>query len=180
MFKYLNKQIETDRLILRLLTIEDAPSIAEIANDERVTSTTSLPYPYKLEHALGWIENAEANFDNDVSYEFGIFDKVTNEIYGSVGCNYNKVHNHGEIGYWIAPNHWGKKYATEAAMGLLTFAFDVKNIHRIHSCHFDGNLGSGKVMQKIGMSYEGKQIDYVFKNGTYITLIIYGIINPKD
>jgi [ribosomal protein S5]-alanine N-acetyltransferase len=63
---------------------------------------------------------------------------------------------------------------------VITWAFKHKGFHRIYSRHFESNPASGKVMMKAGMTYEGRQIDHIFKNGHYEHVILYGIINLES
>jgi RimJ/RimL family protein N-acetyltransferase len=74
-----------------------------------------------------------------------------------VECNIRNLANKvGEIAYIINPNYWGRGYATEAARLTVEFGFSKLHCHRIFaSCH-PQNVGSAKVLKKIGMIQEGR------------------------
>lgn len=181
MFKYKDKTIETERLLLRLFNKADAEKVALICNNYSIyRSTVSLPHPYTVDYAISWIEKNVQKFDDELAYNFAVADKQSGEIYGFVGVSNNKSHNNGEIGYWIGEEYWGRGYATEAVSALIRFAFEEKGLHRVFARHLSSNPSSGKVMTKAGMTYEGTQIEQVVKLGFYEDVVFYGIINPKE
>ncbi|MEC1180681.1 GNAT family N-acetyltransferase [Metasolibacillus meyeri] len=173
-----NITITTDRLILRLFQKADAEVVAKLCNNYNIyKSTLSLPYPYKIEDALTWIEYHYDNFIEDRSYEFAVTDKETNEIYGGIALSNNKQFNQGELAYFIGEPYWGKGYATEAAQAMVQFAFEEKKLHKVFARYFATNPASGKVMEKIGMVREGVLKEHIVKDGKYEDLVHYGIIN---
>ncbi|MFC8573502.1 GNAT family N-acetyltransferase, partial [Heyndrickxia sporothermodurans] len=118
-------------------------------------NTLHLPYPYRLNDALSWIERHHENFMTDKNYDFAVTDKETGELFGAIALSNNKRFNHGEIAYWIGEHYWGNSYATEAAQSMLQFAFEEKKLHKVFARYFSSNPASGKVMDKIGMKKEG-------------------------
>ena len=60
----------------------------------------------------------------------------------------------GVLGYWIGKPYWGG-YATEAAAALLDLAFGPLGLHRVEATHLTRNPASGRVMEKLGMRFEG-------------------------
>jgi RimJ/RimL family protein N-acetyltransferase len=182
MIYHINSQtIETDRLILRRFTQDDAQRVSQYCNNINVAkSTLALPFPYPLESAFLWINMHQGWFDEDTRYEFAITSKGNNELLGAVGLGNNKMWHNGEIGYWIGEEHWGCGYATEAVKAVIEWAFKHKAFHKVYARHFESNPASGKVMIKAGMSYEGRQIDQIMKNGHYEHVILYGIIHQES
>jgi len=178
MFDKEKRSITTKRLILRPFKIEDAQRISELCNNYNIfKSTLTLPYPYPIESALAWIPTHEENFASDKSYEFAITDRETSELYGAIGLGNNQKHKNGEIAYWIGEEYWGNGYATEAVKGIIDFAFNEKGYHRVWGRFFTTNPSSGRVMEKVGMVKEGLLIDHIVKEGEFLDLAMYGIIN---
>jgi [ribosomal protein S5]-alanine N-acetyltransferase len=176
-----NKTITTNRLLLRLFEKTDAADVANLCNNYNIyKSTMYLPYPYKLEDALTWIERHVDNFEAQKSYEFAITDKETGELYGAGALSHNHHYNNGELAYWVGEEFWGNGYATEAAEALILFAFKVKNYHKVFARYFASNPASGKVMEKLGMKKEGLLLDHIRKNDRYENLLHYGILNPYE
>jgi len=99
-------------------------------------------------------------------------------LYGCIGVTNDMRHKNGEAGYWIGEEYLGNGYASEALHAIIHFAFSYKGYHKIHCRHFESNPASGRVMLKAGMKYEGTLEDHIYKNNTYETLVLYGIINP--
>ena len=62
----------------------------------------------------------------------------------------------GEISYIIHPGYWGRGFATEVASALLSFGFTTLHLHRIFATCDPRNLASERVLQKLGMQYEGR------------------------
>ena len=175
-----SRTITTDRLILRPFAISDAECVSRLCNNYNIhKGTLALPYPYPIESALSWIPTHAENFENDKAYEFAITDKTTGALYGCMGLANNKKHRNGETGYWVGEEFWGNGYASEALRAVIDFAFFEKGFHKVYARHFESNPASGRVMQNAGMVYEGRQIDQVFKEGRYETLLLYGIINSE-
>jgi RimJ/RimL family protein N-acetyltransferase len=88
--------------------------------------------------------------------------------------------NAAELGYWIGVAHWNRGYCTEAAKAVLEYGFNSLRYHKISARHFVDNLSSGRVMEKVGMRREGLLQDDVMKDGRYITVELYGIVNPRE
>lgn len=75
-------------------------------------------------------------------------------------------HRRGSIGYVLAPDYWSKGIGTEVARLLLAFGFEQLNLHRIEATAHPDNIGSQRVLEKVGMTYEGRIRDHLlFGNG---------------
>ena len=109
------------------------------------------------------------------------------KLVGATGLhNISQNHRRAELGYWVAMSCWGKGYATEAAAALLEYGFSVFGLNRISAHHLKRNPASGRVMQKIGMTYEGvkrqaeaKRTKNGFAKDQYDDLVFYGLLK-KD
>src|SRR5206468_11543199 len=99
-------------------------------------------------------------------------------LIGAVSLSRDGLFNRAELGYWIGVDFWNRGYCTEAVKTLLEYGFKVLNYHKISARYFAGNYPSGRVMEKAGMVREGILQDEVFKDGRYITVELYGIVNP--
>ena len=175
-----NRTLSAERLILRPFALSDAQRISELCNNYNIyKNTLTLPFPYPIESALSWIPTHDENFANDKLYDFAITDIATGELYGAIGLSNNQRHKNGEIAYWIGEDYWGNGYATEAVKAVIGFAFTEKGYHKVWGRFFTTNPSSGKVMEKAGMVKEGLQIGHVIKEGKFMDLALFGIIN-KD
>jgi [ribosomal protein S5]-alanine N-acetyltransferase len=83
------------------------------------------------------------------------------------------------LGYWIGKDFWNKGYGTEAACAVLKYGFKVMGLHRIHAHHFGSNPASGKIMQKLGMTYEGTKRQHIKKWDKFEDAVVYGILKNE-
>lgn len=114
-------------------------------------------------------------------YRWTIERKEDNKI---LGCIYLNIHDEkartAGIDYWIREDAWGNGYTTEASRKILNFAFDTLNINRIESCGGKDNPGTYKVMEKIGLKYEGERKEGIFYYyGGLENLVLYGITKEE-
>lgn len=119
----------------------------------------------------------ESVYDNKNFYRWTIVKKEDNKI---LGCIYLNIHDKkartAGIDYWIREDEWGCGYVTEAAQRILEFAFDTLNLNRIESCGAKDNPGTWKVMEHIGLKYEGeRQSGAFYYYGGLTDLVMYGI-----
>jgi RimJ/RimL family protein N-acetyltransferase len=171
-------KLETERLILRPLKVEDEETIYQYVKDYDIARwTINIPHPYPRDGAISFIRQATGLMDEGLCYELAILLKSNQEIVGVVSfVKVNKTHRNAELGYWVGKPYWNKGFATEAAMRILEFGFNGLGLERIFSkCFFD-NLSSRKVMEKIGMKYEGKFRHEVFKENRFIDMTYYSIL----
>lgn len=78
---------------------------------------------------------------------------------GGVGLSLEEDDNL-DLGFWIGRDHWGKGYATEAAMGLIQYAKKEFNFKQIKACYIKGNAGSSNVLRKLGFEEIGECEEY--------------------
>jgi len=171
--------IETERLIIRKFTIDDAKDVFDCCNDYEVVKTTlGMPWPYTEEVAKGWISKQVNRQEEGVCYEFAIcFKDNPNKIIGCVSLiDINPVAKRGEMGYWVGRKYWRKGIATEAAKAMIKYGFETLGLHSIIARYFDINPASGRVMEKCGMNYVGTIRDNEFRFGKYYNVGYYEII----
>jgi len=85
----------------------------------------------------------------------------------------------GEIGYELAPTHWGHGYATEAAHAIVEFGFVTLKLHRISTrCNAD-NLGSAHVLQKLGLQAEGRLRKHEFCKGRWWDTRLFSLLKHE-
>lgn len=166
----LNLIFETERLIIRPYVLGDAESIYKVVALKEIAATTiSIPHPYPRETVDLWINFLDDSRKKGNSYEFGLFNKENpNEYIGNCGfVNISKVHNNGELGYFINPKYWNKGYSTEACSKIVEFGFKTLNLERIYGKCMVKNIASKRVMEKCGLRVEGVSKHEIFKWGKY-------------
>ena len=97
--------------------------------------------------------------------------------FGSVGL-YRDGPHHAELGFAVSRDRWGQGYATEAARAVLDFGFADLGLRRIYATCRRENVGSSRVLEKIGMSREGRLRDHVLIRGDWRDSLLYAAVTP--
>lgn len=172
--------LETERLILRKTIKEDIDELFYIELNPNVRRYLGV-------HKVGTSLNDNRNYfdfgkyDNLDFYRWSIVEKDTNKL---LGCIYLNVHDEKArsygIDYFLREDSWNKGYATEASKCILNFAFEKLNVNRIESSGAKSNPGTLKVMEHIGLKYEGVRKDGIFYYyGGIQDLVLYGITKEE-
>lgn len=169
--------LRTPRLLLRPLTLADASAVQRLAGDPAVGDTAlDLPHPFEDGMAEAWISTHAEQFAAGTLAVFGVVSADGAELYGAAGLMIEPPHRRAELGYWIGTAYWGRGYATEAAGAVIRYGFDELGLQRIHANHLVRNPGSGRVLQKLGMRYEGSLRNHAWHLGAFEDLALYGIL----
>ena len=172
--------LETERLLLRPFRLEDAPVVHRLASAREIAEMTlTIPHPYPDGAAEGWISRHAASFERGEAVDFAIVVRDDDTLVGAVGLGLQPEHDRAELGYWIGVPYWGRGYATEAAAAVLGYAFGTLGLHRVFAFHYAKNAASGRVLQKIGMTHEGRRRAHTLKWGEYLDNETYGILRDE-
>ncbi len=171
----------SERLMLRPFHLDDAPDIQRLAGDKEIAlKTENIPHPYEKSHAEEWIRTHQEKFDKQEEISWAIAHREQSHLIGTIGIiNIHSEYELAEIGYWIGKPFWGRGYCSEAGHAVLEYAFTSLELIRVCAAHFKSNHASGRVMQKLGMSYEGCLRSHVKRMGFYHDLVFYGILKDE-
>lgn len=166
--------LRTERLTLRPFTLDDAPAVQELASAYEIAlNTLSIPHPYPEGAAVEWIAKHEEDFAEERIIHFAVDNGE--RVVGTVGLIL-KGDAIAELGYWIGVPFWSRGYTTEAAEAVLRWGFEEKKLRRIYAAYVTRNPASGRVMEKLGMKYEGTLRQHLVKWGEYCDLTFYGML----
>ena len=169
--------LDTERLRLRLLILEDAADLQRLAGDRDIASQMlHIPHPYEDGMAEEWIRDCWKRFEKDETVIFAITLKTDGNFIGVIGCGLYREHEKADLFYWIGKPYWNLGYATEAAQVVIAYCFEVLKLNRIQAGRFTGNPASGQVLEKVGMHYEGCHRQSIKKWGNFEDLMVYGIL----
>ncbi|MGW6302732.1 GNAT family N-acetyltransferase [Peribacillus butanolivorans] len=169
--------LETERLILREITKEDAEGIFACFSNENVTRYYGQETLESIEEAEKFVDFFSNNYNEKRGIRWGIEKKETKGIIGTIGFNaWLPKHKRAEIGYEIHPEQWGKGYASEAVSRVLTYGFDVMNLTRIGAVVFLNNEASKKLLTNIGFQKEGVLKKYMYQNGVAHDTYLYSLL----
>lgn len=167
----------TTRLILRPFELRDAPRVQLFAGAREIAEMTGhIPHPYPDGAAEDWIGGHAAEWRRGDAVTFAIVRRATDELIGAIGLTIHAQHCHAELGYWLGIPFWNQGFTTEAARAVLQFAFETLELNRVYAAHFARNPASGRVMQKIGMQYEGTLRQHFSRWERFEDLVYYGIL----
>lgn len=152
-------KLETNRLIIRLINKSDFVFFNELVSLPESNKFNTLKAPKNKSESQERLNNFVLKNEQKeiVSYTFVIQEKQSQLPIGLFGLNLKpKRYQGGEIWYTIHPSFWNKGYATESVNSVLEFCFEELKLHRIQAgCAVD-NLASLKVLEKAGMTKEGR------------------------
>lgn len=169
--------IKSERLILRSFALSDSTAVQRLAGDYAIADTTiRIPHPYEDGMAEEWISTHAALFDKKSEVIFAIVLRESDELIGSISHTIDHANRNAELGYWIGKPFWSNGYATEAAGRMLVYGFIELQLNRIHAHHFKRNPSSGRVLEKIGMRYEGCLRQHVKKREAFEDIVMYGML----
>lgn len=172
--------LESERLILRTPRPGDALPMAALANDRRVAEgTLNMPFPYDAHDAETFIELARTARERSSFLANAIERKSDGAFIGMIGLVFQMEYDRAELGYWLGVPFWNQGYATEAARALLDFAFRELRLNRVYAAHYGDNPASGRVMQKLGMTYEGTLRQHLIRLGRPKDNVCYGILRDE-
>lgn len=170
--------LETERLILRPITLADAQNVYEYASDPEVAKYMIFPTHTSIADSIKWLENVPDEFARKERINFAITQKPDEKFIGACSFHHISVeHRRIEIGYVLNRKYWGTGYMTEAVREMIRFAFEELQMHRVAAtCDLD-NVRSTRVMERCGMALEGTLRDYEFRHGKFVSTMTYAILN---
>jgi len=147
--------VETKRLRLRKITIEDAAFVLKLVNEPSFVSNIGDKGLRDLNDAKRFIK--EDYWTNQERSGYGMFIvelKDGDVPIGSCGLLYRKALDVTDIGFAFLPEYWNRGFAYEAANEILKYGYSTLRIKKIVGLTTEDNLGSIKLLNKLGMDFE--------------------------
>lgn len=174
-------KVETERLILRQRTLEDAEDIFAYASLPEICWPAGFPPVKTVEDERYYLETVYPQnlTDNKIPSGYGITRKGQDKVIGSVDFNHRHEDDVLEIGYILHPDYWGRGYVPEAARALIDLAFKELNLHKIELTCFGYNLQSQRVAEKLGFTLEARIRDRKDAQGNRCDDLRYGLLRSE-
>jgi len=169
-------EIETARLLLRMFSQDDLGDLSRIYADADVMRYLS-GHPLTREESAGWLKYFLSGWE---SYGFGwwaVVLKESGKLIGHCGLQFINVTPEVEVTYGLAKPYWRKGLASEAARACLRYGFEQLKLDRIYALAEPGNVGSHRVMERVGMRYD--KTEY-YKDDWYEGDLIYYVISREE
>lgn len=171
--------LETERLILRKLRLEDAKDLFEYASDKEVTKYVTWEPHKSIEDSVNLIKFTHERYEKREGIIWGIVCKENKKVIGTCDISPVTKHFRAEIAYALSRDYWGKGIMTEAVKEAIKFGFEKMNLNRIQAMCIPENIGSCRVMEKVGMKYEGLIREYMYIKGKFQDLKLYSILRRE-
>lgn len=113
-------------------------------------------------------------------FQFAIILRSSGELIGNCGIRKESAEAHeADMGFELSPRHWGQGYATEAARAVLEFGFTSLGLHRVWAECVADNVGSARVLTKLGMQLEGRLREKEYFKGRRWDRLLFAVLQPE-
>lgn len=175
-----NPVLETPRFQLRKLSVSDAEDFFEFASDDALTEHVAWEVHRSLEDTRTFLSAVEQRCESRISYNWAIVERASGKVIGRVSMfEVDEDNDIAEIGYAVGRAHWGQGVATEAGKELIKFGFEDMGLNRIEARCNSENFPSEKVMQRLGMTFEGIIREELKIRNEYKSQKLYSILRSE-
>jgi ribosomal-protein-alanine N-acetyltransferase len=174
-------ELTTERLILREFKENDWPDLLAYQADPLYLRY----YEWTERTPIAVQEFVQMFLDQQreqprTKFQLAVTLKPDHQLIGTCGIRTESADVHeGDIGYELSPQHWGQGYATEAARAIVEFGFTELRLHRIWSWCIADNVGSARVLEKLGMQLEGRLRDKEYFKGRWWDTLLFAILDHE-
>lgn len=169
--------IKTNRLILRALNEGDVdgPYFSWLNDPEIIKFNSHGRFPQTKQSLLDYTRSA----NSQSKIVLAIVDLEQNIHIGNISLqNINWIDRNAEIAFLLGDkNYWGKGIMYEAGKAVIRHAFESLNLHRIYCGTSVKNAGMIRLADKLNFVKEGERTQALYKNGEYIDILEFGLIN---
>ena len=172
--------LETERLILRKMTPNDAGAVFTYASDPEVARYVLWETHRSIEDSRAFVELAVSRYESGGEPEWGIVYKGDHRFVGTCGIvSWEPEHARAELGYALSREYWDRGLMPEAVRAIISFGFGRMGLNRIEARCIAENSASARVMQKAGMTCEGTLRQRERIKGEYRDMEIYSILRGE-
>lgn len=169
--------LETDRLILRQLTLEDTPFVFQHFSDPLVTQYLMDEPPLTDEDQAKDIIHFYAEPEGKTHNRWGIVRKADQRLIGTCGFHrWEKAYYRTDLGYDLSPDCWGQGYMTEALRAVIKNGFERMQLNRMDAYVYVHNHRSLNLLDKFGFKKEGLLRDYFYLDGIFYDHYLLGLL----
>jgi RimJ/RimL family protein N-acetyltransferase len=161
--------LTSDRLVLREFAVTDEEAVHSFASDPVVTQYTDWG-PNSIDNTRAFLAEAtgQATDPERADFSLAVVLATSGELIGSAAIAVTSVqHKRGEFGFVFHRDFWSQGYATEAGKLLVHFGFQRLQLRRISATCHPNNSASARVLQKVGLRYEGHIRSHLFVRGSW-------------
>jgi ribosomal-protein-alanine N-acetyltransferase len=172
--------LETERLKLRPVCPRDSNDIYEYASEPEVAKYVTWEHHRTIADSIHFLRLVMQQYKEGLPSPWGIIYKENNKLIGTAGYHrWVPGHSKAEFGYALSIDYWNKGIMTEAMKEILRFGFEELGLNRAEARCFIDNVSSERVMQKLGMKYEGILRQTVFIKDEFRDLKVYSLLRSE-
>jgi ribosomal-protein-alanine N-acetyltransferase len=172
--------LETERLILRPLHMDDAAGLLALYAIPEVTEFTDIPTMQEEGEARRWIEGLNSMRRAGQGLRWGVFDRESGGLIGTCGFHHwDQSRRRAEISYDLSPRWWGQGYMREALQAVLQFGFDRLNLHRIEALVDPRDTRSQNLLYGLGFKLEGVLRDHDLIKGRFQDDMVFALLEGE-
>jgi RimJ/RimL family protein N-acetyltransferase len=173
--------IKTARLVLRDFVPEDWRAVLAYQRDPRYlrfyddawANRTDDQVRAFVEMLIGYQQQAPRR-------KFQLAITLDGQLIGNCGIRRKDTNDwEADIGYELAPAHWGRGYATEAARAMVRIGFDDLHLHRVSAWCIADNVASARVLEKAGLRLEGRLRQNEFFQDRWWDTLLYAVLSDE-
>ena len=174
-------EFTTERLVIREYRKSDLDDYIAVTSQPEIYATTyGIPMEYTKKYGKRYFRLIRENIRSMRAFEFGMFLRSNGRYLGNIGLiNINLPHRHADISYYIDRDFRNMGFTTEAANQMLRLAFEFFAFEKVTGICMSINKASKRVMEKLGMKYEGTLRNELLKNGVYYDLDRLSILKEE-
>ncbi|MYF79023.1 MAG: GNAT family N-acetyltransferase [Chloroflexi bacterium] len=173
---YALTNLRTKRLLLRPFTFKDAADVLAYASDPEWSRFLPVPNPYTLYDAEEFIAKSILSSRDQ---EHGLAIELGGRVIGGIGLRLEQPIAVGSLPYSLAHDHWNQGLTTDAAHAVIDWGFTDFGLEKVYSWADVENVGSWRVMEKIGMTREGTFRSHGVNRGMRQDFHYYGILRSE-
>ncbi|MGO1058298.1 GNAT family N-acetyltransferase [Planococcus sp. FY231025] len=172
--------LETERLLLRKLVMEDAEDLFRYASEPSVSRFMPWDVHKTIEETKGFLAFILDSYDQYQKLTWAIELKQTGKMIGTIDyVSWQPKRSKAEIAYTLSHEYWGQGLMKEAADGLLAFGFKEMELNKIEAPIMLENAQSRRLAEKLGMKLEGVARDHMVIKGEFVDLAMYSILKRE-
>ncbi len=172
--------LETERVLLRKFTIDDANDMFEYSSVPDVSDFVPWEPHKTIEDSYGFINYILKQYEDSKLAPWAIVLKENQKVIGTIDfVAWFPQHHRAEIGFILSKEYWGKGLILEAATKVIEFGFDKMSLNKINAPCMVENVQSARVLQKLGMTLEGVMKDEYFIKGKFRDMAVYSILKKE-
>lgn len=170
-------EFESERLLFRTIVKEDLEQVRELHNHPEVVSKLTDIRPVNQIEQEEWFVKVSSSRR---SYRLIARHRETNQLVGVFRIDkIDQVNQNAEIGLDIHPMFHRKGYGFEIYNKMLEVLFMDWNLHRVYLQTLETNVAANSLYLKLGMKYEGRARQAIYRKGRYEDTILYGLIKSE-